>query len=359
MSDKLGIKARLKVNSDIERGNYIMFSELSIIMPVYNAEKKIEKSANSILEQTYKNFELIIVNDGSTDNTEKVLNDLSKKDKRIKVYSQENKGPGAARNKGLENAKGKYIGFVDADDWIEKNMYEELLEVIKHKSCEVAMCDYYDENNKVKNFNYEDEYTFNKKEIKNKFIPNLIKKKSGFCSVINKLYLKSIINNNDINFSTSFNRGEDTYFNMDYFLYVNKCILLNEKLYYYRENKQSIMQSYNNDLKKYLYKNYNYNLNYIKDNKINSCMESVLNDTIPATISSILYNEAKFSNSVQMIYTQILELSKDEKMKFLLKKFNLKSGNIFQKILVLLFETNNKLIIYLLSLILYLRKLFR
>ena len=137
--------------------------KLSIIMPVYNSKKKIRRSVNSILEQTYKDFELIIVNDGSTDNTEKVLNVLSKRDKRIKVFTQENKGPGAARNKGLENAKGKYIGFVDADDWIEKNIYKELLEVIKHKSCEVAMCDYYDENNKVKNFNYEDEYTFKNK----------------------------------------------------------------------------------------------------------------------------------------------------------------------------------------------------
>jgi glycosyltransferase involved in cell wall biosynthesis len=329
-------------------------------MPVYNSKKKIRRSVNSILEQTYKDFELIIVNDGSTDNTEKVLNVLSKRDKRIKVFTQENKGPGAARNKGLENAKGKYIGFVDADDWIEKNIYKELLEVIKHKSCEVAMCDYYDENNKVKNFNYEDEYTFNKKEIKNNFIPNLIKKKSGFCSVVNKLYLKSIIDDNNITFKTNFKKGEDTYFNMDYFINVNKCVLINKRYYHYIENKKSIMRSYDKNLKKYIVEDYKYNLKYLKRNNLdNSNLINILNNRNIRSISSILYNSLESTDSINDLYNQLLKLIEDEDMKYLLKKTNIRSGNIVQQILLLLFRSNNRINIYLLSIILYLRKYLR
>lgn len=99
-------------------------SEISIIVPVYNAEKYLDRCVESILGQTFSDFELILVDDGSPDNSGKLCDKWAKKDHRIKVVHQANKGAGAARNAGLRIAEGRYIGFVDSDNWIEVNMYQ-------------------------------------------------------------------------------------------------------------------------------------------------------------------------------------------------------------------------------------------
>ena len=100
---------------------------VSIIIPVYNVELYVKESIESVLKQTYKNIEIIIVDDGSTDNSLKVCKEVLDTDKRIKVIHQENQGVVKARNKGIELANGDYIMFVDSDDWIDANMVEELV----------------------------------------------------------------------------------------------------------------------------------------------------------------------------------------------------------------------------------------
>ena len=101
-------------------------SKISVIVPVYNVEQYLPQCLDSIINQTYKNLEIICVDDGSPDNSGKILDEYAKKDKRIKVIHQENQGVSVARNTGLDNATGKYIGFVDPDDWIEADYYETL-----------------------------------------------------------------------------------------------------------------------------------------------------------------------------------------------------------------------------------------
>lgn len=98
----------------------------STIMPVYNAEKRLKTSIESIINQSFENWELILVDDGSKDSSLKICEEYSKKDKRIKVYHQENSGPGSARNKGIELATGEYITFIDADDYYDNKYYETL-----------------------------------------------------------------------------------------------------------------------------------------------------------------------------------------------------------------------------------------
>ena len=100
---------------------------LSIIVPVYNVEKYIGKCIESIVNQTYKDLEIILVDDGSTDNSGKICDEWARKDKRIKVIHKKNGGLSDARNAGLDICTGDYIGFVDSDDYIELNMYEDLL----------------------------------------------------------------------------------------------------------------------------------------------------------------------------------------------------------------------------------------
>lgn len=115
---------------------------ISVIIPVYNVEKYINRCMETVVKQTYKNLEIILVDDGATDRTPVLCEDWAKKDSRIKVIHEENGGQSKARNVGLENATGDYIAFVDSDDWIELDMFDYLMNLIKSNSVDVAFCDF-------------------------------------------------------------------------------------------------------------------------------------------------------------------------------------------------------------------------
>ena len=115
---------------------------ISIIVPVYNVEKYLEQCLESLLNQTYKNIEIIVVNDGSTDQSLDILKKYSFKDNRIKLYSQKNQGISAARNTALEHINGKYVMFVDSDDWIEINTCEIALHEMKKNDSDIVMWAY-------------------------------------------------------------------------------------------------------------------------------------------------------------------------------------------------------------------------
>lgn len=128
---------------------------ISLIIPVYNTEKYLRGCLDCVINQTYKNLEIIIINDGSTDNSLDIINKYASNDKRIKVLDIPNSGGGNARNKGLDIATGDYIGFVDSDDTLELSMYELLMHYIKKNNVEMAICDYstsstYDLNKPIK-----------------------------------------------------------------------------------------------------------------------------------------------------------------------------------------------------------------
>ena len=116
--------------------------KISVIIPVYNVEKFIEQSIKSVLNQTYKNLEIILVDDGSTDSSGSICDEYSKKDKRIKVIHQDNKGLSGARNSGLDIATGKYIMFLDSDDYFENNSCEILYSEIEKKQADYVIGNY-------------------------------------------------------------------------------------------------------------------------------------------------------------------------------------------------------------------------
>lgn len=115
---------------------------ISIIVPIYNVDKYLKKCIDSLLNQTYKNLEIILVDDGSTDNSGKICDEYSKRDNRIIVFHQKNSGVSTTRNKGLEISTGEYIGFVDPDDYISPIMYDVLYNILKQSSADISMCDY-------------------------------------------------------------------------------------------------------------------------------------------------------------------------------------------------------------------------
>ena len=116
---------------------------ISIIIPVYKVEKYLEKCIQSVINQTYENLQIILVDDGSPDNCGKICDEYAKKDHRIEVIHKSNGGLSDARNKGLEIAKGEYIGFVDSDDYIEADMYEVLYNLLKQYNADVSICNFY------------------------------------------------------------------------------------------------------------------------------------------------------------------------------------------------------------------------
>ena len=123
---------------------------ISVIIPVYNVEQYLSKCLDSVVNQTYKNLEVILVDDGSTDNSGKICDEFALKDNRIIVIHKSNGGLSSARNEGLKFAKGQYVGFVDSDDYIEIGMYEKLLEVSLKYGSDVVCSNYYRvTNNKI------------------------------------------------------------------------------------------------------------------------------------------------------------------------------------------------------------------
>lgn len=116
---------------------------ISIIIPVYKVEKYLEKCIQSVINQTYENLQIILVDDGSPDNCGKICDEYAQKDHRIEVIHKSNGGLSDARNKGLEIAKGEYIGFIDSDDYIESDMYEVLYNLLKQYNADVSICNFY------------------------------------------------------------------------------------------------------------------------------------------------------------------------------------------------------------------------
>ena len=122
---------------------------LSIIVPVYNVGSFLPKCINSIISQTFTDFELILVDDGSTDNSVEICDAAAKKDSRVRVIHKENGGVVSARKAGLSVAVGKYAGYVDGDDWIDEHMYEHMVNAMEKYNCDMVMCDVEHENKSV------------------------------------------------------------------------------------------------------------------------------------------------------------------------------------------------------------------
>ena len=115
--------------------------KISVIIPVYNAEATLERCLNALISQTFKDFEVICIDDGSKDKSFEILKNFAQKDSRIKVFSQENSGPAKTRYNAIEKSTGEYIMFCDADDWYEKEMIEQMYTAITDKDVDIVMCD--------------------------------------------------------------------------------------------------------------------------------------------------------------------------------------------------------------------------
>ena len=206
--------------------------KISVIVPVYNVENYLKKCLDSLVEQTLKDIEIIIINDGSTDNSAKIINQyVEKYPKLIKAYSKKNGGLSSARNYGISKANGEYIGFVDSDDYVDKNMYKDLYETAKKEKSDIALCNVF--------------YTYDSGECRYfDAISNLtddIEKKYIISSpiVCNRIYKKEVFKENLFKLDTFY---EDLNFNPGLISSFSKISYVYKPYYFYYQRTGSIMK---------------------------------------------------------------------------------------------------------------------
>lgn len=212
-------------------------SKISVIIPVYNVEKYIEQCINSLLNQTLKDCEFIFVNDGSKDSSKEIIEKYKALDDRIILINQENQGVSIARNNGLKVAKGEYLGFVDADDYIEPDMYETLYNAAIEDCCDVVLSNWKHEisgNFITKNYKFPKNTLLDRTFINNIILPYFLEEED-LNTACNKLYKNQIIKENNIQFPERVALGEDGVFNMRVFCNAKSLKYIDYAGYYYRE----------------------------------------------------------------------------------------------------------------------------
>jgi len=207
---------------------------LSVIMPVYNTAKCLKRSVNSVLTQSFKDFELIMVDDGSKDNSLAICRELAASDPRIKVFTQENGGPAKARNTAFAAMQGEYVMFVDSDDWLEADAFDVMMKAVQGHDLAIA------------HFYFDLGSSSTEKGLVNgdcvmdqeQFLTELMARPGSFYySVLwNKIYRAEIIRDLDLSFDPFLNWGEDFAFNVQYHRGVNSVAFVSKPIYHYIKN---------------------------------------------------------------------------------------------------------------------------
>ena len=216
-----------------------MHKLVSILMPVYNSEDFIERALDSILEQTYKNLDIVVLDDGSTDNTRKILRSYEKKDSRIRViYKEKNYGVSNARLELINNSLGEFLMFCDSDDYMDTNTVEKVMDKMSDNKVD---CVIFKVKCIKKGFSHEERNTYlrdglySKDKISRYYLKNPRSLLWG--SLCNKCYKSEIIKVNNIKFSKNL---EDVIFNIKYFKYINYCYIISDCYYYYNQTNISM-----------------------------------------------------------------------------------------------------------------------
>lgn len=234
---------------------------ISIIVPVYNVEKYLDKCLKSIINQTYQNIEIIIVDDGSTDSSKKICDNYKKIDKRVKVFHIKNTGLSGARNYGIKKCSGKYISFIDSDDYIEKDMIEILYKNIKCEKADLSCCSFYEVfKNKIEKKNKKIEYfVMNSTEaIEKSFLDEGLSVYTW-----NKLYNKKLFKN--IEFPLH-KKSQDRFIMYQVFNEAEKIVYESTCKYYYIQRKDSAANNLVNINTDSIEASFN-SIDYLKDNK--------------------------------------------------------------------------------------------
>ena len=214
--------------------------EVSIIVPIYNAEKSIARCIDSILSQEYTDFELILCDDGSTDKSGQIIDEYREKDERIRVLHKENTGVSDTRNQGIAVAKGKYIQFLDADDWITVDATKLLVRTMKEGGCDLVISDFY----RVigERISHKGDIDADGILTQEEFAEYMMVNPADFYYGVlwNKLYKREIIEKYHLKMDESVSWCEDFLFNLEYLLHTKRIAALQVPIYYYMKTEGSL-----------------------------------------------------------------------------------------------------------------------
>ena len=257
--------------------------KISVIVPIYNVEKYLDRGIRSILNQTFKNFELILVNDGSTDNSLSICDKYKRNDKRVKLINKDNEGVSASRNLGIKISTGEFIMFVDPDDELEEDAIEYLYSLIQSYNADIACYKMKTYKNNILNSNINID-----EEIRVYYAEEIIREQANkgvfLHSSCNKLYSKSVVN--DTRFNENIRYAEDALFNFNILSDSNVVVMSNLQKYNYYINQTSTVSKFNEkriDVLKAQCEIYE-----LLENRYNKYMDNVTRDIICSTISIII-----------------------------------------------------------------------
>ncbi|MGG2060238.1 glycosyltransferase [Priestia megaterium] len=325
---------------------------ISIIMPIYNVEQYLHDCINSILEQTFEDFELILINDGSPDKCGEICDYYAAKDKRIKVIHKKNEGVSSARNTGINVAKGEYLAFIDPDDTIESNMYEILIKAALTYRTDIVVCPIktihlISGNTYVSSVWKDINVIVNKEVIQNEIIPAIICGETySLVSSVNKLYRKSLFDKLKIRFDEQKHHSEDVRLNFVLLTFIENIVFIEQPLYnYYVRKRDSLTQIFRENLYEYAVDNKKFMIELCKKYNLEKHIDTVRNHYTAVTLGfmqQVVFADLSTRNKYKII-SNILN-DKD----FIEDILEYKSSTVYYKFLkYVCFTKNEKLLFYL------------
>jgi len=329
---------------------------LSIVVPVYNGEKYLAKCLDTIINQTYKNIEILLVDDGSTDRSKEIIKSYMEKDSRIIGFFGENKGVSSARNLGIKNSSGDYITFVDSDDWLDLNLYNEAIEKVEENNCDIVLYSFTKEFNSSPEIKevlpFKSEEILDRDRIYNDLILNLIAyedetKESIMGSIWRCVFKSDLIKANNLYFDTEMHYAEDLIFCLNTFKLSNSIYILNKPFYHYRFSESSVTAVYkSNHFERQLlvYNKIKEVFNNSNDEDLNNRMNIMMLRYIINGITHVCSTDSTFVEK----YNNVKRILNDEKSKDIRKNYNIKSRKYkilkynFPLIIFLLIDLVNK-----------------
>ena len=292
---------------------------ISIVIPIYNAEKKLSRCISSVLDQKYSNIEIILIDDGSKDNSLIIANEWKKKDSRIKVISKENGGVSSARNKGIANSKGDYIMFVDADDWVEPEFCAFFYDNFKNNPDVqiISSAAYINKNDEeIENpfWNGEKKY-FTGKEKEEMELQAIFKEAASyvprfatFGTTWAKAYDVEWLRKQNIIYEPELRRGQDTVFNLHAFETAEKVLYVKRFLYHYRMNSGSTVNKYTEGTIDILERISRYILKFIKEHGKDERFYQAYNNKSIQLLSQSINSDYAHKNNPKNYLTRRKEL---------------------------------------------------
>ena len=328
-----------------------MNTQISVIVPVYNVEKYLEKCVDSILAQTFRDFEVILVDDGSPDNCPQICDAYAKRDERVRYIHKENGGLTSARLAGYHESVGKYICFVDSDDFVAPEYLHKMYDAIEGKQADLVMCSYYvgaGENYSICQLPYEAKLYRNNKDIQTLFISALLgspingESVRGF--VWNKLYRRELIHEICFHSEREYYL-EDHIFNLKYFENIRSVCVIDDPLYYYFQNPSSLTSSYREKKWEKYKKLFSFFEQYLCNNSF-----EYLEDFDSSNFQRICLLDA-IDNATRMDYVararrEIKKILQDEQASELIRKTSINGLPLTNQIALILLKSHMYSILY-------------